>query len=147
MRPVNTLALLLGCLLALPACARHGNPFIPGHPPGGYKPHLSRPEIRHAGVPLAPLHRPGHHLDHLPAGVATILVAGLTYYVLNDIFYRRAERGYVVVERPVETVRYLEQEMTTVDVDGQRYYLKAGRYYQRRIDGDYIEVPPPAALR
>ncbi|QPQ23420.1 hypothetical protein [Lonsdalea populi] len=31
---------------------------------------------------------PGFHYDYLPPGVETVLIAGLTYYVLNGIFYR-----------------------------------------------------------
>lgn len=135
--------LLLATTLALPAAARPGRgPDLPAHHHGVSGPGMSGTGM---GVPFSPLPRPGHRVDRLPTGVATVLIAGLTYYVLNDIFYRPEARGYVVVERPAASV--VEPALTTVDVDGRRYYVKEGRYYQRDIDGHYSEVPPPAALR
>ncbi|MGZ8067323.1 hypothetical protein [Aeromonas salmonicida] len=43
---------------------------------------------------------PGHRIDRLPGGVETILLAGLTYYVLGGIYYqqqngRQGARFYV----------------------------------------------------
>lgn len=39
-------------------------------------------------------------LDRLPAGVETVLLAGLTDYVLGGIFYQQQESHYVVVTPP-----------------------------------------------
>jgi uncharacterized protein YgiM (DUF1202 family) len=36
----------------------------------------------------------------LPLGFVTLMVAGITYYELNGIYYRQAPEGYVVVEPP-----------------------------------------------
>lgn len=48
------------------------------------------------------IHRPiGLHIHDLPEGVATLVVAGVLYYVLNDIYYRpQVNGGYKVVEAP-----------------------------------------------
>lgn len=47
---------------------------------------------------------PGLHLDRLPAGVETVLLAGFTYYVLGDIFYQQQESHYVVVTPPTRVL-------------------------------------------
>mgnify|MGYP004605664439 CR=1 FL=1 len=124
--------LLLAATLALPTQARPG----PGGPFDG-------PGFDFPG----PHPRPGRSFDALPVGVATVLIAGLTYYMLDGIYYRPEGDHYVVVEKPATTTVVTSSGLTTVDVDGRRYYVRDGRYYQRDINGQYIEVPPPAGLR
>lgn len=103
------------------------------------------PEMWHGhGHDHGPGPGPGFHYDHLPPGVETVLIAGLTYYVLNGIFYRPDQEGYVVVDNPdnIETTN----TMTVLDVNGERFYVKDGRYYRHTVEGDYIEVPRPPGL-
>lgn len=88
---------------------------------------------------------PGAHFDRLPSGVETVLIAGLTYYVLNGIFYQRQNDRYVVVEAPPQAAAP-GREMTVIDVNGERFYVQEGHYYRRSIQGEYIEVPRPAGL-
>lgn len=66
------------------------------------------PVYHHVYVP--PRHRYYHHHHHyrpglvvevLPPDYRTVIVAGLTYFVLNEIWYQRHARGYMVVEAPV----------------------------------------------
>ena len=81
-----------GCLpwfIALPAMAGPGNI---GRPGGWESP---APQYGHGAGPGF-----GHRVDRLPGGVETLLLAGLTYYVLDGIFYRRQENHYVVVSPP-----------------------------------------------
>ncbi len=90
---------------------------------------------------------PGMPVAHLPLGVETVIAAGLTYYVLNGIFYQRHNDGYVVVEAPASSnVITVPGGMSVLDLNGHRFYVKNGSYYQRNINGEYIEVPKPAGL-
>lgn len=85
---------------------------------------------------------PGAFFDRLPLGVETVLIAGLTYYVLNGVYYQRDHDRYVVVNAPPAP----DNGMTVLDVNGERYYVRDGHYYRRTINGDYIEAPKPAGL-
>ncbi|EKP0277873.1 hypothetical protein JGK46_001714 [Aeromonas bestiarum] len=133
----------LALLIALPASADRGGS---GGPPGR---EMSPPSARHghyAGPWSAPA--PGHRIDLLPGGVETVLLAGLTYYVLGGIYYQQQESHYVVVTPPTQVIEVqTDASLIPLDLDGRRYYVRAGHYYQRELDGRYIEVPPPAALR
>ncbi|PWC09888.1 hypothetical protein B4923_18575 [Brenneria roseae subsp. americana] len=99
------------------------------------------------GAPWHDRPGPGIVVDRLPYGVETVLIAGLTYYVLNGIFYQRQNNSYVVVETPPATAHAVTQgEMTVLDINGERFYVKNGSYYKRNINGEYLEVPKPAGL-
>ncbi|MCG8552614.1 MAG: SH3 domain-containing protein [Desulfobacterales bacterium] len=39
----------------------------------------------------------------LPAAAVTVLIGGLTYYVYDDVYYRRVSAGYQVVQVPART--------------------------------------------
>jgi len=92
-------------------------------------------------------------VDVLPRGYQTVLVAGLTYFVLNDIWYKMNGGRYQVVTAPTQTITPSnggnEQPygLTQVDIGGVRYYVKDGRYYRRNADGECLEVTPPASQR
>lgn len=126
------IAVMLGLLLPSLAQAEPS----PGGPPGPGP-----------GAPWdAPA--PGMPVAHLPLGVETVIVAGLTYYMLNGIFYQRHNDGYVVVETPNNSASAVTTPggTTVLDLNGQRFYVKNGSYYQRNINGEYIEVPKPPGL-
>ena len=127
---------LLAMAIALPAMAGPGNMSRPG---GWESP---APQYGHGAGPGF-----GHRVDRLPGGVETLRLAGLTYYVLDGIFYRRQENHYVVVSPPPQVLVVAETGLIPLDLDGRRYYVREGHYYLREIDGRYTEVPPPAALR
>ncbi|ACS86609.1 DUF6515 family protein [Musicola paradisiaca] len=93
-------------------------------------------------------HRPpvGGFLYQLPPGAETVLIAGITYYVLNGMFYRRDDNRYVVVDAPPQAAVNAPSGASVVDVNGERFYVKQGRYYKRTINGEYFEVPKPAGL-
>ncbi|GAA4501859.1 DUF6515 family protein [Pseudaeromonas paramecii] len=145
---------VLACCLVL-ACqvqARPGgggwdNPSGPGAGPGPWIKPVPQPHPA-----------PGGWVDVLPRGYQTVLVAGLTYFVLNDIWYKMNGGRYQVVTAPTQTTTTTttttvnggyEQPygLTQVDIGGVRYYVRDGRYYRRNVDGEYLEVTPPASQR
>ena len=90
---------------------KHG-PAFRHVPPGGQK-------VRHRGDDYF-FHR-GHFYRHrpdgyfgvrpplgiiaysLPAAAVTVLIAGLTYYLYDNVYYRRVPAGYQVVQVPTQT--------------------------------------------
>jgi len=80
----------------------------------------------------------------LPEAATAVLTGGLTYYLLNGNYYQRHGDEYVVAEPPAES--RVSSEMRVLDFNGKRFYVQAGHFYQRQIDGDYVEVPRPAGL-
>lgn len=138
------------CITLLTATAVHANPGAPqggpGDQPGGGPGHPPRGWIRPAPIYLGP--RPGIVVDVLPPGYRTVLFAGLTYFVVNEIWYQLHGDRYRVVTPPAasqvqENNPYYENGMTRVDIDGIRYYVREGRYYRRNANGEYLEVTPP----
>jgi len=93
---------------------------------------------------------PGPHWDRprpmrfLPEAATAVLIGGLTYYLLNGSYYQRHGEEYVMVEPPAES--RVSSEMRVLDFNGKRFYVQAGHFYQRQIDGNYVEVPRPAGL-
>ncbi|KAA8995481.1 hypothetical protein FJU30_24145 [Affinibrenneria salicis] len=128
--------LLLTSLLIPAATFAHPGPGGPHGPDWGPGPD--------GGRWFAPA--PGAAFNILPPGVETVLVAGLTYYVLNGIFYQRQNDRYVVVEPPQASHDTPPGQMSVMDLNGERFYVKDGAYYKRNINGEYIEVPRPAGL-
>ncbi len=93
----------------------------------------------------------GERFGFLPGVAATVLAAGLTYYVLDGIYYQRQNNEYVVVNAPADVPApqaYVSSPgtMTVLDMNGERYYVNQGHYYRRDINGQYLEVPRPAGL-
>ncbi len=86
---------------------------------------------------------PGPGGGFLPDLATGVLIGGLTYYLLNGIYYQRQGNDYVVVNPPPEST---PQQLQALDYNGKRYYVQSGHYYQRNIDGEYIEVPRPDGL-
>ncbi|MCG8710661.1 hypothetical protein JHU04_003960 [Brenneria sp. 4F2] len=128
MKKSLTILVALSLLLPLSAMAH------PGHGPGGPGP---------GGWGWGP--GPGP-IDRLPYGVETVLIAGLTYYVVNGIFYQRQNDQYIAVDTPPAATATTQGGMTVLDMNGERFYVKNGFYYKRNINGEYIEVPKPAGL-
>jgi hypothetical protein len=104
------------------------------------------PLVLHPTRPSAP-RPPYHRVDRLPFGVKTVLLAGLTYYVLNEVYYQQQGSSYIIVDRPSGNTTTNMSRLTTLDIDGRRYYLNDGHYYQRELDGRYVEVASPLGLR
>lgn len=102
--------------------------------PGGWGPH---------GGPGPHWGGPGP-VRFLPEAATAVLIGGLTYYLLNGNYYQRHGEEYVVVEPPEE--HRVSDDMRVLDFNGKRFYVQQGHYYQRQIDGDYVEVPRPAGL-
>lgn len=144
MKPIIWLG--IGLVVSTATMAQPGGsmPEGPFHDhPGGFSP---QPH----GYP-SPRPAPGFQVDILPPGYKTVLFAGLTYFVFNEIWYQLHGGRYEVVTPPPQPVSspvntenpYYENGLTRVDIDGVRYYVRDGRYYRRTAEGDYLEVPPP----
>lgn len=99
----------------------------------------------------------------MPPGYKTVIAAGATYFVLNELWYRMHGGMYEQVAAPTSTpqgsnVTIINNGTTTttiantgsmmnvVDINGNRYYTQEGRYYRRTPDGQYYEVAVPNGL-
>ena len=109
-------------------------------PPGGWEPHEGWG--RHGG-PAPRWGGPGP-LRFLPEAATAVLIGGLTYYLLNGNYYQRHGEEYVVVAPPPET--RISGEMRVLDFNGRHFYVQDGHYYQREIDGDYVDVRRPSGF-
>lgn len=96
----------------------------------------------------------------MPPGYKTVIAAGVTYFVLNELFYRLHGGVYEQVSAPpasnvtiinngatTTTIASTGSMMNVVDVNGERFYTQGGRYYRRTPDGQYFEVATPYGLR
>lgn len=81
--------------------------------------------------------------DEITSLATIAVIGGLTYYILDNIYYQRYNNNYVIVQSPVITQ---SSEPTQIDYQGKRYYVKDNRFYVRDISGTYIEVARPVGL-
>jgi hypothetical protein len=92
----------------------------------------------------------------MPPGYKTVIAAGVTYFVLNELFYRMHGGVYEQVAAPatsnvtiinngttMSTIAGTGSMMNVVDVNGIRYYTQNGRFYRLNSNGEYLEVAPP----
>lgn len=135
MKRIIPIALIMTLSIPLTCAAGpggHGGNDGPGRPDGG-------PGMMHHGGGK----HGGQWLSTLPDIATALLIGGMTYWVVNGIYYQQADNGYVVVERPAESP---SKTMQILDFGGKRYYVQQGHYYVRDINGNYTEVPRPAGL-
>lgn len=90
-----------------------------------------------------------HYPDHgryafwLPAAFTTLMIAGLTYYYCEGVYYRRQNYGYIVVPPPNGAiVREVPPVYAPMVVNGVTYYTADGIYYQYTPQG-YMVVQQP----
>ncbi|WP_211827511.1 DUF6515 family protein [Kistimonas asteriae] len=131
--------LLLGLAGIAHAAPMHG--VGPGHRHPAYRP--GPPVVRPAiGVRVAVL----------PVGWRSLVVAGATYYVVDNVYYQRQGGTYIVVEPPVTVVVPVASpgpnvhvaSYTSLYVKGKLYYYRDGVFYDRTSSGQYRSVPAPA---
>lgn len=136
---------------------RHGG----GHPDfrpapvhfGGPGPHWQAP-APHWRAP-EPHWGPGRYRI-MPPGYKTVIAAGVTYFVLNELWYRMHGGVYQQVQAPASSnitiinnstpATVISSGMNVVDVNGIRYYVQNGHYYRRDTNGEYLEVAPPVGM-
>ena len=101
------------CITLLTATAVHANPGAPQGRPGGQPdggpgqpppPGWAHPAPLHPAPiyppAIYPAPRPGVVVNILPPGYRTVLFAGLTYFVVNEIWYQLHGDHYQVVTPP-----------------------------------------------
>lgn len=130
----NICVLIMAILIASPSLVYAGPG---GH--AGYGGHSDNGRPHFNPAPTGPRES---RLDFLPALATTLILGGLTYYIVNDAYYRKQGTEYILVQPPENT----RSGLNVVDYNNKRYYVRNGSYYQKDIDGNYIEVPRPAGL-
>lgn len=131
---------LISALVLPVATYAHGGPGFDG--PGFGGPGFGGPH-------------PGFY-DVMPPGYKTVIAAGVTYFVLDNLWYVMHGNRYEQVSAPPSNVTVINNTvpatttvvttnygMNVVDVNGIRYYMKDGRYYRRDVNGQLLEVAPP----
>lgn len=131
----NQIALVLSGSLLLPLSLAHAR--------GGEGPH---------GGPDFDGPHPQFY-NEMPSGYKTVVVAGITYFVLDNLWYLMHGDKYeqvatptnvTVINNPPAVIQTSSNPgMNVVDVNGLRYYVKDGRYYRRDVNGQLLEVTPP----
>lgn len=100
----------------------------PGGPSGGPPPagHLVQKRV-------AP--SKGLRVPHLPPGVETVLIAGITYFVFAGIYYQKSGSGYVVVEAPPPPKPAAAQgsSNTMLVIDADILNVRSGPGTQHRV--------------
>lgn len=110
----------------------HGGP---GGRQGGF-------ERDHAPAP-GPAHHGGGGARHsMPRNAEALLIGGITYYLLDGLYYQHHGSDYVTVTPPPEAA----SSMTSLDYKGRRYYVQHGHYYSRTPGGEYVEISRPQGL-
>lgn len=108
-----------------------------GMPPGPVAPFWGPPG--RGGMP------PGSHVPRLFGPMETAVIAGVTYFVLDGVFYRREPQGYVVVDAPTgAAIKVLPSRRHRVLIPPYTYYVVDGTYYRwDNALGAYIVVAEP----
>lgn len=128
----------------------HHPDFRPAHP-------APMPIVHHRPWVAAPVPGPHWgpaHYRIMPPGYKTVIAAGITYFVLNEIWYRMHDGVYQQVAAPTSNIRIINNPqpvvissgLNVIDVNGVRYYERDGHYYRRDINGNYLEVARPSGL-
>ncbi len=173
-------AILTGALLTVvsgPLFANSAKPVVPAKPatvtkpstaakpstsskPTASKPgNASKPNARKAVVVTKPSHKPvsrapthrSYHYKSLPKNAAFAVIAGISYAVIDNAYYKRSSDTYVYVEQPPVTVveqttvieapatsstssygsivDFLPDQVTTVTVNGATFYVDGSDWY------------------
>jgi hypothetical protein len=80
----------------------------------------------------------------LPAAALTLVLAGLTYYYCDGVYYHKTAHKYLVIAPPVgAVVTILPDVYQPMTINGITYYTYDDIYYQAVPEG-YIVVTPPS---
>ncbi len=117
---------------------QHPNNVIvvkPSHPS-----HNHRPSYNHRPSHKAPPHR-SYRRSALPATAAFAIFAGVTYAIIDNAYYKQSGDQYIYVEQPPaastqqnssqsgQVVDVLPRGVSTVTVDGTKYYVLGNDWY------------------
>ncbi|BBG30682.1 MULTISPECIES: hypothetical protein [Zymobacter] len=142
------------CSMVLPAIAV-AEPFDhrPDGPEGRPPMHHQGPERGGPGGPReggfgpdrgpapGPMHRGGPR-HSMPRDAEALLIGGITYYLLDGLYYQHRGSEYITVAPPPDAAT----SMTPLDYKGRRYYVQHGHYYSRTPGGQYVEISRPQGL-
>lgn len=92
--PSSVLTGALFSLISIPAAAAPPIPLLPALLPG-----IIVVKPAHRPLKRAPKHR-SYHYRNLPRGATFVVIAGITYAVIDNLYYRRSRDTYVYVEQP-----------------------------------------------
>ncbi|CAE6901268.1 hypothetical protein ACOMICROBIO_FLGHMIGD_01470 [Vibrio sp. B1FLJ16] len=133
-------------------------PAIAKQPPGHSNSHGHKPQNPNNVVVVKPNHRPNHNHNHrpshnapshrsyhrsvLPATAAFMMVAGITYAIIDNAYYKQSGDQYIYVEQPPvsssqqvsssqagQVVDVLPSGVATVSVNGATYYVRGNDWY------------------
>ncbi len=121
--------------------------------PGQAHGHEHKPQQPKPVVVVKPNHRPSHkapshrsyHHSGLPSTAAFLAIAGITYAIIDNAYYKQSGDQYIYVEQPLVTasqqvsttssglsgqvVNTLPIGVVTVTVDGATYYVRGDNWY------------------
>ncbi|WP_234497696.1 hypothetical protein [Vibrio maritimus] len=147
-RKLNIKQTIIGTLLAALVAPAAAKP-IPV-PPSKVKPVVVKSAFK--PVQKAPVHR-SFHYRKLPKGATFVLIAGISYAVIDNAYYKRSNDTYIYVEQPPvstqpqiqagvssesqstvtgmqgKVVQLVPENATTVTVDGATFYVDGGDWY------------------
>ncbi|CAH1520659.1 conserved exported hypothetical protein [Vibrio owensii] len=123
-------------------------PPAPKPPKHGKKVVVVKPVYR--PVYKAPVHRV-YHYNKIPRTATYLVIAGITYAVVDNVYYKRSGDQYIYVEQPPVSVQsevntasttvaankgmagkvvdVLPNEATTVTVNGATFYVQGSDWY------------------
>lgn len=83
----------------------------------------------------------GIHVNILPTGFSTLILGGIPYYYLNDIYYIQLHPNiYQVVEKPADTIicdqhfefiSQLPDGTELIEINGKKFYRVNDIYYEK----------------
>lgn len=108
-------------------------------------PSMARPPHEHPRHPLEHHRQPSRHFydaASLPSAASLLLISGITYAVIDGLYYQRHNDKYVYVENPPvaqqqtivsshtgTVINALPSGSKTVTVNGVLYYVNVGTWY------------------
>ncbi len=142
-------------------------PVIAKQPPGyghnqGHKPQhpnnvvVVKPSHNHKPSHKAPPHH-SYRRSALPATAAFAILAGVTYAIIDNAYYKQSGDQYVYVEQPPvyavsqvsssrqsgQVVDVLPSGVSTVTVDGATYFVRGNNWYAPIAGtGKFVVVAP-----
>ncbi|MGR5237813.1 hypothetical protein [Vibrio alfacsensis] len=147
----GTLGILMVSLIT-PAMAK------PAHKPAKHAKKVVVIKPIYRPVHKAPAHRV-YHFHKVPKTATYLVIAGITYVVIDNAYYKRSGEQYIYVEQPpvsvqqeVQTVSsnmkgkvvdVLPNNAVTVTVNGASFYVKGSDWYAPIVGSNQFVIVDP----